>query len=230
MDGILVMSERDVLDIHNIMRGLAEKRPIFHSEADFQFALAWHIKDLHIKEKRSDCEVRLEWPPSKENMRIDIWLPNDATAIELKHPLDKAPEICHDGERFKLGNYRSAQARYGFVKDIRRLERMVDDERNRVERGFAVLLTNRKRLWKTPTSRRKDTRDEKFRIHQGVKLCGTLAWLPESKSSTNEKPICLQGSYELDWQDFSDLKTLDNIQIHGGNKIKFRYLAVEVSK
>ncbi len=216
MDGILVMSECDVLDIHRVMRGLAEKRPIFHSEADFQFALAWHIK-----EKRSDCEVRLEWPPSKENMRIDIWLPNDATAIELKYPLDKAPEIRHDGERFKLGNYRSAQARYGFVKDIGRLERMVD-KHDRVEHGFAVLLTNRKRLWKTPTSSRKDTHDEKFRIHQGVKLCGTRAWSSKRKSSTRGNPIHLLRKYKMRWHDYS--------RFDAEGSSLFRYIAVEVGE
>ena len=31
------------LDIHNLMQGLSYSRPVFHSEADFQHALAWHI-------------------------------------------------------------------------------------------------------------------------------------------------------------------------------------------
>lgn len=46
-----------MLDIHTLMRGLAEKRPVFHNEADFQFALASHI--------REECRqpVRLEWKP-----------------------------------------------------------------------------------------------------------------------------------------------------------------------
>ena len=46
-----------MLDIHALMRGLAEKRPVFHNEADFQFALASHIRE------ECDQPVRLEWKP-----------------------------------------------------------------------------------------------------------------------------------------------------------------------
>lgn len=49
-----------MLDIHALMKGLAEKRPVFHNEADFQFALASFI--------REECgqPVRLEWEPFPE--------------------------------------------------------------------------------------------------------------------------------------------------------------------
>ena len=202
-----------MLDIHSIMRGLADKRPIFHSEADFQFALAWHIK-----KKAPNCEVRLEWPPLKENMRIDIWLRNDATVIELKYPLDKAPEIWHDGERFKLGNYRSAQARYSFVKDIERIEQLVDNKHARVKRGFAVLLTNRPRLWKEPPRTRPDTNDKEFRIHEHRRLKGELCWRDRAPSRRMQDSIKLQKSYKMSWRDYHDF----------GAKVRFRYLAIEV--
>lgn len=45
-------------DIHAVMGQLAHRRPIFHSEADFQFALAWRIK-----ETLPDYEIRLEYEP-----------------------------------------------------------------------------------------------------------------------------------------------------------------------
>ena len=32
-----------MLDISDLMTGLAVSRKVFHSEADFQHALAWHI-------------------------------------------------------------------------------------------------------------------------------------------------------------------------------------------
>lgn len=34
-------------DIHDILHQLSIKRPIFHSEADFQFSLAWMIKEQY---------------------------------------------------------------------------------------------------------------------------------------------------------------------------------------
>lgn len=67
-------------DIHSLLAGLARKRPVFHSEADFQFALAWEIR------KRRGFDVRLEFPPfPNERMRLDIWVPELGTAIELKY-------------------------------------------------------------------------------------------------------------------------------------------------
>lgn len=40
------------------MHRLSLWRPIFHSEADFQFSLAWIIKEIY-----PNCEIRLEFVP-----------------------------------------------------------------------------------------------------------------------------------------------------------------------
>jgi hypothetical protein len=45
------------LNIGSLLEHLAAKRPLFHSEADFQFALAWQIRSAY------DVEVRLETHP-----------------------------------------------------------------------------------------------------------------------------------------------------------------------
>lgn len=57
-----------ILDIHEIMHLLSMWRPIFHSEADFQFSLAWLIK-----KKYPDCEIRLEFVPEfNPSLHLDI--------------------------------------------------------------------------------------------------------------------------------------------------------------
>ena len=45
-----------MLDIHGLMSKLRKRRPIFHSEADFQHALAWEI---HLA--NPSHQVRLEF-------------------------------------------------------------------------------------------------------------------------------------------------------------------------
>lgn len=55
-----------MLDIHDLMRGLAKKRPIFHSEKDFQFALAWHIREEFRQ------PVRLEWKPFPDEPSVVV--------------------------------------------------------------------------------------------------------------------------------------------------------------
>jgi hypothetical protein len=46
-----------MIDVHATLDGLAAQRPLFHSEADFQHAVAWN---LHLS--RPDAAIRLEQP------------------------------------------------------------------------------------------------------------------------------------------------------------------------
>ena len=72
------------LDLPAALSALAKERPVFHSEADFQHALAWVIRERHPAIK-----VRLEYPVTLDGKRghVDIWL-RDADwerALELKY-------------------------------------------------------------------------------------------------------------------------------------------------
>ena len=50
------------------METLKHRRPIFHSEADFQFALAWEIQSAYPR-----AQVRLEvCPRGQPAMHVDI--------------------------------------------------------------------------------------------------------------------------------------------------------------
>ena len=109
-----------MLDIHNLMADLSQHRPIFHSEADFQFALAWRIHEV-----MPDCKIRLEFKPyPKVNMYLDIWIQTAEIAIELKFPTQNL-EAKQDNEHFSL-RAQGAQdtRRYDFLKDIERLEQV----------------------------------------------------------------------------------------------------------
>jgi hypothetical protein len=46
-----------IFEVAEILSRLAKKRPIFHSEADFQHALAWEVRGMH-----ADADIRLEVP------------------------------------------------------------------------------------------------------------------------------------------------------------------------
>ena len=77
-----------MLDIANLMLGLSKSRPIFHSEADFQHALAWQIH-----ERLPDCQVRLEYnplPAQKKRMYLDIWVQSLKGCHKAKIPYAKA--------------------------------------------------------------------------------------------------------------------------------------------
>ena len=205
------------LDIHSLMQGLAKSRPIFHSEADFQFELAGRIK-----ESMPDCKVRMEFKPFPgEAMHLDIWLPTIGTVIELKYRTVEF-DTTFDGERFLLTGQGGGR-RYESVKDIARVELMVSRHES-IHRGFAVLLTNAASYWNSPSERWKTTTDAAFRLHDGRKLCGELKWSDSASITTKEgreDPITLVGDYMLRWQDYSKFA----VQKNG----VFRYLAVPVS-
>ena len=134
-----------MLDITNLMNDLACDRPVFHSEADFQHALAWCIHDAI-----PDGGVRLEFKPfPAEPMYLDIWLPGIGVAVELKYKTRKL-NLLREGESFALRD-QSAQdiSRYDFLKDIQRLEQLRKLPNARV--GFTVLLTNDPSYWKHPS-------------------------------------------------------------------------------
>ena len=72
------------MDIYAAIELLSYKRKIFHSEADFQFALAWEIQELN-----PTCHVRLEYVPAAivPTMHIDIFVhqKSEMIPIELKY-------------------------------------------------------------------------------------------------------------------------------------------------
>ena len=58
-------------DVAEVLSELASHRPVFHSEADFQFALAWQWQ-----QQAPEAKIRLEYPlPSGERRTYaDLWI------------------------------------------------------------------------------------------------------------------------------------------------------------
>ena len=201
--------------VATLMKGLAANCPIFLSEAEFQHALA-----LHVRDAMPGRQVCLEFPPfPDERMSLDMWLPDMGIAIELKWGT-RGLEVERDGGVFELVDHGGQPLlRYDFVKDVQRLER-VTGEYDPADVGFAVLLTNDPSFWKPP--RKKDPVDAEFRIHEGAAVEGKMEWSGTAKPGTKEgreDPIELKGSYECRWRDYLRLE---------GKYGQFRYLAIKV--
>lgn len=207
-------------DIHGVLERLAGRRPIFHSEADFRFALAWQIA-----QETSDS-VRLERPFSIEgaNKYLDIWLRTPGIAIELKFRT-RCLSFEHNGERFSLNDMRGhTQGRCAFIEDIWRIEKIAADrlveDRNGSSRGFAVLLTNDPLYWKVG---RAGSTYKDSRLYQGRRLTGRVGCTThagEGATKNGLDPLVVCGSYVLDWRPYRTLPTENG---------KFQYLAVEIA-
>ena len=176
-----------------------QERCVFHSEADFQHHLAWHIHN-----ELGHGEIRLEHPflKSDSNHReyCDIVLKSPSRiGIELKYKT-RSMSININGECFELKNQAAQDlGRYDFLKDVSRLKRWCIE--NRIGSGYAILLTNDRSYWTCP--KKTNTADKDFRIHNRT-VSGKLAWGSGASAGTTkgrEARIVLHDKYDLEWKD-----------------------------
>jgi hypothetical protein len=201
------------------MQELAAERLLFHSEADFQHALAWKIH-----ERWPQARIRLEVSSRRfdKRERLDILVHTAPTsyAIELKYKKRKL-ECEWAGETYALANDGAQDiGRYDFFKDISRLERYVTAEPNVI--GYAILLTNDELYWRESV---RGVNSAAFFLHEGraVDCSMPLAWHDRTGDGTKKgrtEPFKLRTDRILSWKDYSSLPNLRNAT--------FRYLALQV--
>lgn len=209
------------MDINPLIKLLSKNRKILVSEADFQFAIAWEIK-----QNMPQAEVRLEYCPADidKSMHVDVLVKNNGLwyPVELKY-MTLGCDVIVNEERYFLKNQGAQDIRrYDFLKDIMRIEKLVSTG-SPFSKGFAVLLTNDRSYW--TVSNISNTCDAAFRINEGAKKNGILRWGDHTGTGTSkgrEEPIVLAGTYEMHWNDFSF--------IDDRRWGQFRYLTVEVFK
>lgn len=206
------------IDMVGMLSGLAARRPIFHSEADFQHALAWQIHQAH-----PDARVRLETRPVRD-IRLDLFVCVDdvRVAVELKHLMAGFTGVV-DGERFELPSQAAQDiSRHDVIKDVVRLERLVVE--GHADVGWSVTLTNDAGYWSP--SRKLDPIDAAFRLHEGRSLSGTLSWAVNAGAGTTRKrdvPLTLSGTYACLWRPYSEV--VDS----RGRLRSFRHLSIVVA-
>jgi hypothetical protein len=208
----------DVDDLLSTLPVLARDRPVFHSEADFQQALAWAVHTANPQ-----LRVRLETRP-QPRVRLDLLItdPADghALAVELKYLTDNWEGEAL-GEQFGLLRQSAQDIRaYDCVKDIARVERLVANRY--AQAGLVLVLTNDPAYWRAP-DHGLITNADAFRLHDGLTLAGSRAWGPRTGTGTmgnsRAEPIELTGTYALSWQDYSTLP---------GPRGRFRYLTAVI--
>ncbi|MCA0757028.1 hypothetical protein KP806_18360 [Paenibacillus sp. N4] len=192
------------MDIQAVLQALANKRPIFHNEADFQHALAWELRELYQYEIRLERRIELN---NGQRTYIDVLAEKNGqkVAIELKYKM-KAFQCNVGDEEFSLLNQGAHDiGRYDILKDLQRLEAIVGNEL--AAEGYLVLLTNDVSYYAEPLVTRA-TVDQEFRIHQGRRIHGLLSWGERAGAGTmkgREAAIAIKGQYEMEWLDYSIL-------------------------
>lgn len=154
----------DIQTLECIIKELGSVPRIFNSEAQFQFELAWKIKE------EFDCEVKLEELSRASKVTnstgrdvvkkdyTDIILEKEdcRIAIELKYKTAE-PKNFYIQENVLLMNHGAADlGAYDFMWDIHRIQVLTGWEQDNstvkmlpCTRGYAVILTNEPRYWNT---------------------------------------------------------------------------------
>ncbi len=210
---LIIYSE---VNLHLLLAELGRRRPVFHSEADFQHALAWVAQEME-----PDARIRLEVPlyglQGRGALDITIRDGRGTTALELKYCKARL-SADHEGEKFELpGTVARDLFRHDVCKDIWRLEHAIGS--GQADRGFCVVLTNDRGIWSDSGFQ---GIDQQFKIHDGRHVAGSLSWSDRAGGTAKgrENPICLAGSYALEWRDYSE------VPVKNG---RFRVLVVEVT-
>ncbi len=205
-----------MLALPEVLGDLATERPVFHSEADFQHALAWQLQREHPA-----AQVRLEVPfAAGHRIYLDILFQDGdgRVLLELKYKT-RGLELSVGEESFRLANQGAQDVgRYDYIRDIVRLETLVN--RRLCNRGYAILLSNDPGYWTAALSH---TVDSAFRLHEDSRLFGKRHWDANASAGTKrgrEATLCLYGRYRNLWRNYK--------QVEEGVGGEFRYLLHEI--
>lgn len=153
--------------IERVLLALANERKVFWSEADFQFAFAWKLKEMfEDSNPQSTINVRLERRVDALEQRtdalekrddgkksgdayIDIWVEINKMVypIELKYKTIKC--TLKDGsEEYKLKQHGACDIGcYLYLKDVERIEHISKSLGDNFGKGYAIMLTNDHLYW-----------------------------------------------------------------------------------
>jgi hypothetical protein len=197
-----LLAARDMIDC---VGTLSSRRPVFHSEADFQHELAW---DLRRKFTDEEIEIRLERPVQIQGRRcaLDMFcrFGGESIGVELKYKTRKH-QCDLNGERFDLAQHAATPlGRYDILADVERLERLV--EAGSIDSGYVVAITNEPSYWSTRPARGNGAA---FSLHEGnnVPPHTSLEWEDNTNAQSLGRGrvdgITLRDGYHIEWRDYS---------------------------
>lgn len=214
-----------MINLDSLLQELAQERPLFHSEKDFQLALGWKLKE-HFEAKGKPVKIRLEqrFKPNKSNaIFIDIVIKykDRQIPIELKYKTTEFDiEIMDEKYELKKQNARDA-GQYDFIRDVARIEDFVKTKN--CQKGYVLFLTNDKSYW---TRSKSVAKYDDFKIYENRVLKGSLKWkkdAQEGSTKSREKPIKLERTYKVKWEKYPK-PTNEKFET------EFRYLLLEIRK
>jgi len=205
------------------METLSARRPIFHSEADFQLALAMVMsEDVRVSRIRLERRIALREPlRDRAHVNVDVVarLDGQPVALELKYPKRKLECTAFaDGE---LEDFELPEGAYDvdapeFWHDAARVERLIAE--SEIAAGAAVMLSNYV-LWEPERLMGTRSKAHEFAVYnmRVVQAGQSLAWR-DATAAVDTGPVRLNNEYRCVWRPYSTV---------GECNTEFRYLVLE---
>lgn len=195
------------IDVDLILQSLSAKRPVFYSEADFQFSFAKELEFLYPA-----ASVRLEYISNKiKGMHIDIWVNmyECVIPIELKYKTKKC-SISYNDEIFDLKSHSANDlGMYDVVRDIERIEK-VKGAYDNCREGYVICITNDQGYFKKRDIKGK-VQYEDFCISQDTKIPKHPRWRLNPSPGTirgRTDEINLTNNYTCNWNGYSEVENV----------------------
>ena len=202
-----MMDKKFLLDCIKEIIDERNKQHIFSSEAEFQFALEWKLKEKLIKK---NVQIYLETKPYviglkidnndkflTANSRIDIILELDGKLypIELKYKYLKRDKTNAGGQNNFL---------LGFHKDVCKMEEFQEQFKN-CEKFFCIAMTNQTCIYDVSNCH-DNPKNKELRLHGSCQKC--------SFEVNSNKTINLNHKkYKCEWDDIKDIEDIKDFKI-----------------
>ena len=215
--------------IQQVLKDLAKKRPAFYSEADFQLAFAWGLKESFASQMKAydiylerrfviDVEDEESGKTTQKDCYVDVCIESEHELylIELKYKTIGERVVLSTAltnEEVLKNQAANDLGRYGYLKDIWRIEQVFKKIGGQKKmQGFAIILTNDKKYYEEPKVAL-NTIDRTFRIHERSKIINPFVnpidwtYSPKNKTFLNKYPgFTLAHIPFFDWQLYSQQK------------------------
>lgn len=213
---------------------LAVKRPVFHSEADFQHEMALQLASigyevrLEMRVNVADDYIYIDLTANREGQRVAIEL----KYIKITGPLNPVIGVDRYGELFEIfSNWGPNLSRYDTWSDYSRISCLVNQPNPIISKGYAILLTNVADAWNEPGN----IMARNFPLHDGTEVHNSMDWVwnnhtedqkSASVGSTRVAGIRLCSTPKpLKWEEYS--KPLNDPSPIINELGHFRYLILE---
>jgi hypothetical protein len=202
-----------MIDINRIIFRLSYKPTILKSQM--------HLRDLMLEQLKFfgfDCGINIKIGNDSVDILAFDKVSSKKYLFEVRYKT-KRLKINIEGMEYNLKNHGAQdQGRYDYIKDIEKLERLVDSRDN--TEGFALMITNDHYYWEPPV--KNESIDKDFLLYNGRTLNGHLKWGEHAAKGTmynRETFIQIKRKYNIKWDEYVN---------YDSKNAKFNFLLVHV--